>query len=183
MAVSVLRLRDEGALDLSDAVGEHVSELAELPVTVGQLLSHTSGFHGATPGPWWEHTPGVPFSPQAVSSWLPAGRPTVGTWSAPPLFQPGLCRPGGTRRPRPFRHRLAMSSATNCWSPWACGVRPCDRSLRTSGASPVHPHAGLVMDEPEHDVSGHGTGRPAMVDATRTLPAGLTCSREGVRRC
>ena len=42
-AVAVMRLRDEGALDLNDPVGRHLPELDDLPVTIGQLLSHTSG--------------------------------------------------------------------------------------------------------------------------------------------
>lgn len=59
VAVEVLRLRDEGALSLDDVVSEHLPELAHLgPVTITQLLTHTSGLQAETDGPWWERTPG-----------------------------------------------------------------------------------------------------------------------------
>jgi CubicO group peptidase (beta-lactamase class C family) len=51
VAVSVMRLRDEGALDLSDPIGKHIAELADVPVNVAQLLSHTSGLRAETSGP------------------------------------------------------------------------------------------------------------------------------------
>lgn len=56
-AVLVLRLRDEGLLDLGDPVARHLpgTELGE--ATVGQLLAHTAGLAAETPGPWWERTP------------------------------------------------------------------------------------------------------------------------------
>ncbi|WP_211265390.1 serine hydrolase domain-containing protein [Actinacidiphila oryziradicis] len=63
-AVLVLRLRDEGLLDLTDPLGKHLdgtdvgegTGVGEL--TVGQLLSHTAGLASESPGPWWERTPG-----------------------------------------------------------------------------------------------------------------------------
>ncbi|CAG7651439.1 D-alanyl-D-alanine carboxypeptidase [Actinacidiphila bryophytorum] len=83
VAVLVMRLRDEGLLDLADPLSRHLPEtaLAEAGtaigtagadaaaldaaglraagrLTVGQLLSHTSGLASETPGPWWERTPG-----------------------------------------------------------------------------------------------------------------------------
>ncbi|MFG1805366.1 serine hydrolase domain-containing protein [Streptomyces sp. NPDC049040] len=83
VAVLVMRLRDEGLLDLNDPLGRHLSETAAQAgaprrpssdpgslgfdpaglraageVTVRQLLSHTSGLASETPGPWWERTPG-----------------------------------------------------------------------------------------------------------------------------
>lgn len=57
VAVQVARLRDEGRLDLGDAIGTHLPEL-DLPVSIAQLLSHTSGLQAETAGPWWERTPG-----------------------------------------------------------------------------------------------------------------------------
>jgi CubicO group peptidase (beta-lactamase class C family) len=61
VGVEVLRLRDEGALDLSDRVAAHLPETAESDfghVTVAQLLSHSSGLQAETSGPWWERTEG-----------------------------------------------------------------------------------------------------------------------------
>ncbi|WP_031512669.1 serine hydrolase domain-containing protein [Streptomyces sp. NRRL F-5123] len=80
VAVQVMRLRDEGLLDLADPLARHLPETAEPEgesgagaagagldaaglraagrLTVAQLLSHTSGIASETPGPWWERTPG-----------------------------------------------------------------------------------------------------------------------------
>lgn len=72
VAVLVMRLRDEGLLDLSDPLGRHLEvpggpgtpgaagasgrEVAS--ATVAQLLSHSGGLAAEPRGPWWERTPG-----------------------------------------------------------------------------------------------------------------------------
>ncbi|WP_236060729.1 serine hydrolase domain-containing protein [Actinacidiphila acididurans] len=59
VAVLVMRLRDEGRLELTDPVGRHLPDAGPAAgLTVGQLLAHTSGLAAETPGPWWERTPG-----------------------------------------------------------------------------------------------------------------------------
>lgn len=58
VAVLVMRLRDEGRLDLADPLDRHLPGTAAGALTIGQLLSHTSGLSSETPGPWWERTPG-----------------------------------------------------------------------------------------------------------------------------
>src|SRR5580700_1867369 len=69
IAVAVLRLRDEGRVDLSDPVGRHVTDAGGAGgLAVGQLLSHTSGLRAETAGPWWERAaqslgPGAPRLP------------------------------------------------------------------------------------------------------------------------
>jgi CubicO group peptidase (beta-lactamase class C family) len=58
VAVLVMRLRDEGRLDLADPLSQHL-DAPEVPgVTIAQLLSHTAGLASEAPGPWWERTPG-----------------------------------------------------------------------------------------------------------------------------
>ncbi|MEV4944489.1 serine hydrolase domain-containing protein [Streptomyces sp. NPDC053755] len=62
-AVLVMRLRDEGLLDLNDPLGKHLTG-AELggglgEVTIAQLLGHSAGLGAETPAPWWERTPGT----------------------------------------------------------------------------------------------------------------------------
>jgi CubicO group peptidase (beta-lactamase class C family) len=59
VAVLVMRLRDEGLLELTDPVGRHLPVVdGAAGVTIGQLLAHTSGLASETPAPWWERTPG-----------------------------------------------------------------------------------------------------------------------------
>jgi D-alanyl-D-alanine carboxypeptidase len=61
VAVLVLRLRDEGALSLTDPLERHLpgTPAPAGRLTVAQLLAHTSGLASETPGPWWERTPGA----------------------------------------------------------------------------------------------------------------------------
>ncbi|MGE7384986.1 serine hydrolase domain-containing protein [Streptomyces sp. NPDC004126] len=55
-AVLVMRLRDEGLLDLSDPLGKHLPGSGADEVTIAQLLAHTSGLAAETPGEWWERS-------------------------------------------------------------------------------------------------------------------------------
>jgi CubicO group peptidase (beta-lactamase class C family) len=57
-AVLVLRLRDEGLLDLGDPLEKHLPGTGAGEATIAQLLAHTGGLAAETPGPWWERTPG-----------------------------------------------------------------------------------------------------------------------------
>lgn len=57
-AVLVMRLRDEGLLDLADPLEKHLPGTSAGRVTIAQLLSHTGGLAAETPGAWWERTPG-----------------------------------------------------------------------------------------------------------------------------
>lgn len=57
-AVLVLRLRDEGLLDLGDPLEKHLAGTGAGEATIAQLLAHTAGLAAETPGPWWERTPG-----------------------------------------------------------------------------------------------------------------------------
>ncbi|MBP2472677.1 CubicO group peptidase (beta-lactamase class C family) [Crossiella equi] len=58
VALLVMRLRDEGKLDLSDQLDRHVPGSAAGERTIAQLLSHTSGITAESHGQWWERTPG-----------------------------------------------------------------------------------------------------------------------------
>lgn len=57
-AVLVLRLRDEGLLDLGDSLEEHLPGTGAGEATIAELLAHTSGLAAESPAPWWERTPG-----------------------------------------------------------------------------------------------------------------------------
>ena len=58
IAVLVMRLRDEGRLDLADPLGKYLDAGQAASATIAQLLSHTAGLASETPGPWWERSPG-----------------------------------------------------------------------------------------------------------------------------
>ncbi|QGV79645.1 serine hydrolase domain-containing protein [Streptomyces ficellus] len=58
-AVLVMRLRDEGLLDLGDALEKHLPGTGVGDVTVAQLLGHSAGLAAESPSPWWERTPGT----------------------------------------------------------------------------------------------------------------------------
>jgi CubicO group peptidase (beta-lactamase class C family) len=147
-AVAVMRLRDQGAVDLDDPVGRHLPELAGLPVSLAQLLSHTSGLRAETPLPWWERVTGTDFAGIAafVSAqgllWRPGRRfhySNVGyallgevvarargaSWAG--VLADELCAPAGLTR-----------TSLLAEAPSAQGLA-------------VHPHADLVMAEPEPD--------------------------------
>ncbi|KOX00584.1 beta-lactamase [Streptomyces sp. NRRL B-1140] len=57
-AVLVLRLRDEGALDLDDPLEKHLPGTGVGEATVAELLAHSGGLAAEAPGPWWERSPG-----------------------------------------------------------------------------------------------------------------------------
>ncbi|GFH38670.1 serine hydrolase domain-containing protein [Streptomyces pacificus] len=57
-AVLVMRLRDEGLLDLGDPLEGHLPGTGVGEATIAQLLSHTAGLAAESPAPWWERTPG-----------------------------------------------------------------------------------------------------------------------------
>ena len=78
-AVAVMRLRDEGLLDLDDPLERHLPGTPFGDRTVGQLLAHGAGLRSESPGLWWERVAGKPWqelaadlSPDDVKH--PAGR-------------------------------------------------------------------------------------------------------------
>ena len=58
-AVLVLRLRDEGLLDLGDPLEKHLPGTGAGEATIAELLAHTAGLAAEAPGPWWERTAGA----------------------------------------------------------------------------------------------------------------------------
>jgi len=83
VAVEVLRLRDEGLLDLADPLGKHLPDAAEVAdLTIAQLLSHSAGLAAEATDPWWERTPGElrPATADLLGDHPrphPAGRPDI----------------------------------------------------------------------------------------------------------
>ncbi|MFF5992628.1 serine hydrolase domain-containing protein [Prauserella flavalba] len=67
VATVVLRLRDEGRLDLADPLDKHVPGTSFGGSTIAQLLSHTSGLTSESPGAWWERSPGGTWTDLSAS--------------------------------------------------------------------------------------------------------------------
>jgi CubicO group peptidase (beta-lactamase class C family) len=146
VAVEVLRLRDEGRLELNDPVSTHLSDAPHGEATVAQLLSHTSGLQAETVGPWWERVPG--------GSWqdLVASRPRV-------LFRPGarfhysnvgyavLGELVARLRGVPW-HEAVSESLLRPLGMARTTTRPEEPAAPGWG---VHPHADVLHVEPEHD--------------------------------
>jgi CubicO group peptidase (beta-lactamase class C family) len=71
VAVLVMRLRDEGRLDLNDPLDKHVPGTSLGHLTIAQLLSHTGGLTSESPGAWWERAEGADWT--ALQNSLSAG--------------------------------------------------------------------------------------------------------------
>jgi len=146
VAVEVMRLRDEGLLDVADTIGTHLPEVPFGQVTIAQLLTHTSGLQAETDGAWWERTPGddwaallasgprLRFTPGTTFHYSNVGYGVLGeliarlrgvSWDV--AVHDGILGPLGMSRttPRPQ-------------APAAPGLA-------------VHPLADLLHVEPEHD--------------------------------
>ena len=61
-AVQVMRLRDQGLIDLADTIGRHLRETPFGDTTIRELLNHTGGLPAEPVGPWWERTDGGAWS-------------------------------------------------------------------------------------------------------------------------
>jgi CubicO group peptidase (beta-lactamase class C family) len=59
IAALVMRLRDEGRLDLGDPLDKHLPGTVLGDRTIAQLLSHTGGVTSESPGVWWERAAGA----------------------------------------------------------------------------------------------------------------------------
>lgn len=146
IGVEVMRLRDEGRLDIGDSIGTHLPEVPFPQVTIAQLLTHTSGLQAETDGEWWERTEGDSWSALMASN--PRLRSTPGT---------------GFHYSNVGFAVLGELIARLRDQPWQDAVRvgllePLGMTRTTTRPAPpaapglaVHPLADLVHVEPEHD--------------------------------
>ena len=153
-AVAVLRLRDEGRLDLSDPVGRHLDAPGAAELTIGQLLAHTSGLRAEPAGPFWERTAGVPFE-SLVQGSLGADARRERAGRRHHYSNVGYALLGellARLRGRPWYDVIAGEL-----------LAPLGMSRTTARPQPphaagfaVHPHADLLLPEPEHDAAAMG---------------------------
>ena len=167
-AVAVMRLRDEGRLDLDDPLDRHLPGTPFGDRTVGQLLAHGAGLRSESPGAWWERVPGLPWDAFAE------------------LLEPDDVKHGAGRR---FHYSnlgygaLGELVARLRGAPWADVVRdevllplgmtrttPRPEGTAAQGFA-VHPWADLMLPEPEED--GASMAPAGQLWATLTDLAGL----------
>lgn len=149
IATTVLRLRDQGQIDLSAPVGDYLAAGAASPITIGQLLSHSGGLRAETAGPWWERTAGSSLDDLIGSSLGPdaarfrAGRrhhySNVGYGLLGALVAAVEARPWYDVIASWVLAPLRMQRTT---------LRP--EAPHATGYA-VHPHADVLLPEPEHD--------------------------------
>jgi CubicO group peptidase (beta-lactamase class C family) len=145
-AIAVMRLRDEGRLDLDDPVERHLPGVPGGDRTVGQLLAHTAGLRSESPGLWWERVPGGPFdelgmTPDDVKH--PAGRRFHYSNLGYGLLGELVAR----HRERPWeqvvRDEVLLPLGMTRTTP-----RPQGRAAQGFA---VHPWADVLLREPEED--------------------------------
>jgi CubicO group peptidase (beta-lactamase class C family) len=150
VAVLVMRLRDEGRLELNDQLDEHVPGTPMGDRTIGQLLAHTGGLCAEPAGEWWERTEGRDWAELAA------------------VTGPGALRHRAARR---FHYSnlgfaaLGQVVASVRGTAWTDALRdeilrPLQMTRTTGRPAPphaeglaVHPWADVVLAEPEHDAA------------------------------
>ncbi|MEV6793796.1 serine hydrolase domain-containing protein [Streptomyces sp. NPDC051320] len=143
-AVAVMRLRNEGLLDLADPLKKHLPGRSELgavgEVTIAQLLGHSAGLAAETPGAWWE---------RSSSTLRPGLAEVLGERPSPHLagHRHHYSNPGYTL--------LGAVVETLRDAPWADVVRReicVPLGMNRTDAQPQPPHAGGWAVHPWADV-------------------------------
>ncbi|WP_405149248.1 beta-lactamase family protein [Sphaerisporangium sp. NBC_01403] len=148
VAVLVMRLRDEGLLDLNDPLSKHVAATPVGDVTIAQLLSHTGGLTAEPPGGWWERTPGVEMDALAGALDVQTARHRPGRRFH--YSNLGFALLGELVA----RHRRAgWAEAVRAEILEPLGMRDTTTRPREPHARgyAVHPWADVLLPEPEHD--------------------------------
>ena len=148
VAVLVMRLRDEGRLDLNDPLDRHVPGTPIGDRTIAQLLAHTGGLSAEPAGDWWERTAGDEWTGLAAD------------------MGPGTVR---RRAGRGYHYSnlgyamLGRLVSVLRGTTWADAIRteildPLEMRRTTerpvaphAEGLAVHPWADVVLPEPEHD--------------------------------
>jgi CubicO group peptidase (beta-lactamase class C family) len=159
-AVAVMRLRDEGLIDLGDPLGVHLPTPHGGEATIAQLLSHSGGLAAEARGPWWERTPGDL-------------RPELADIFGEPPYETPLKHPAGRRHhySNPGYALLGALVERLRGAPWFEVLRQEvlePLGMRRTTFAPLAPHATGWAVHPHADVR---QPEPA-VDTGRMAPAG-----------
>ncbi|GII51927.1 serine hydrolase [Planotetraspora thailandica] len=148
IAVLVMRLRDEGRLDLLDPLDKHLPGTPIGDVTIAQLLSHTSGLTAEPPGQWWERTPGVPATALIDAMGPESARHRPGRRYH--YSNVGFALLGevvARKRSVPWEHALREEVLQPLGM---LETTPRPRAPHATGYA-VHPWADVLLPEPEND--------------------------------
>jgi len=146
VAVQVMRLRDEGRLDLADPLDKYLPGTPVGDVRIAELLGHTAGLASESAGQWWERVPGAPALSDALGAdplRHPAGRrfhysnPGFGVLGALVAQLRGV--PWGDALRQDILEPLGMTRTT---------LMP--QQPHASGWA-VHPWADVLLPEPAED--------------------------------
>jgi CubicO group peptidase (beta-lactamase class C family) len=144
-AITVLRLRDEGLLDLDDPFEKHVPGTPFGDRTLTQLLSHTAGATSESPGLWWERTPGGTLDDLELAEEhrvLPGGRRFHYSNLGFGLLGELVARVRGRAWEEVARDEVLLPLGMRRTTP-----RPEGRAARGYA---VHPWSDELLAEPEH---------------------------------
>ncbi|WP_338698358.1 serine hydrolase domain-containing protein [Streptomyces sp. Q6] len=148
-AVLVLRLRDEGLLDLGDPLEKHLPGTGAGEVSIAELLAHTGGLAAETPGEWWERSSA-------------ALRPTLADVLGERPFRHPVGRrhhysnPGYTllgsliEKVRGVSWEQALR--TEILEPLGLSRTSAQPQMPHAGGWAVHPYADVMMPEPGEDL-------------------------------
>lgn len=148
-AVAILRLRDEGAVALSDRLDRFVGDTSYGDRTLLDLLSHGGGVAAETPlPPWWERSAGRPWATLAADS---AGGATV--------HPPGRRFHYSNLGTASLGRVLEVVRGATWWDvvrtelgePLGLSRTTYDPQAPAAQGYSVHPHADLVLAEPHPD--------------------------------
>ncbi|MFF8833973.1 serine hydrolase domain-containing protein [Streptomyces sp. NPDC015130] len=148
-AVLVVRLRDEGLLDLDDPLERHLKGTGVGEVTIAQLLGHSGGLAAETPGQWWE---------RSSAALRPELSDVLG--ERPSLRTPGrgfhYSNPGYTLLGSLVEEVRGVSWAealrTEILEPLGMGRTTLDPVAPHAGGWAVHPWADVMLPEPSEDL-------------------------------
>lgn len=145
-AITVLRLRDAGALDLDDPLERHLPGTPLGNRTLGQLLAHLGGAGSESPGGWWERTPGTTLAGLELTGAdvvLPAARRFHYSNLGFGLLGELVARARGRAWTEIARDEVLLPLGMTRTTPRPSGA--------AAAGTAVHPWADVVLAEPEHD--------------------------------